>query len=84
MHILDSCCATDCELADNVNVHLIKLQTFNAADGIQYQQQVFPTRLLTSDDEYKWYWHQMIYFSETINTISTMNIYITDTFTLSS
>jgi hypothetical protein len=22
---------------------------------------VFPTRLLTSEDEYKWYWHQMIY-----------------------
>jgi hypothetical protein len=21
---------------------------------------VFPTRLLTSEDEYKWYWHQMI------------------------
>jgi hypothetical protein len=34
---------------------------------------LFPTRLLTSEDEYKWYWHQMIYFPETINTISTMN-----------
>ncbi len=34
---------------------------------------VFPTPLLTSEDEYKWYWHQMIYFPETINTISTMN-----------
>jgi hypothetical protein len=34
---------------------------------------VFPTRLLTSEDEYKWYWHQMIYFPETINTISTTN-----------
>jgi hypothetical protein len=34
---------------------------------------VFLTRLLTSEDEYKWYWHQMIYFPETINTISTMN-----------
>jgi hypothetical protein len=32
---------------------------------------LFPTRLLTSEDEYKWYWHQMIYFPETINTIST-------------
>jgi hypothetical protein len=32
--------------------------------------QLFPTRLLTSVDEYKWYWHQMIYFPETINTIS--------------
>ncbi len=32
---------------------------------------VFPTRLLTSEDEYKWYWRQMIYFPETINTIST-------------
>ncbi len=34
---------------------------------------MFPTRLLTSEDEYKWYWHQMIYFPETINTISTRN-----------
>jgi hypothetical protein len=32
---------------------------------------LFPTWLLTSEDEYKWYWHQMIYFPETINTIST-------------
>jgi hypothetical protein len=46
--------------------------------------QLFPTRLLTSEDEYRWYWHQMIYFPETINTISTTSIYITDTFTLSS
>ncbi len=36
---------------------------------------LFPTRLLTSEDEYKWYWHQMIYFPETINTVSTW-IYI--------
>jgi hypothetical protein len=34
---------------------------------------LFPTRLLTSEDEYKWYWHQMIYFPETINAISTLN-----------
>ncbi len=34
---------------------------------------MFPTRLLTSEDEYKWYWHQMIYFPETINTVSTTN-----------
>jgi hypothetical protein len=34
---------------------------------------LFPTRLLTSEDEYKWYWHQMIYFPETINTVSTRN-----------
>jgi hypothetical protein len=34
---------------------------------------MFPTRLLTSEDEYKWYWHQMIYFPETINTINTTN-----------
>ncbi len=33
---------------------------------------LFPTRLLTSEDEYKWYWHQMIYFPETINTVSTL------------
>jgi hypothetical protein len=32
---------------------------------------LFSTRLLTSEDEYKWYWHQMIYFPETINKIST-------------
>jgi hypothetical protein len=32
---------------------------------------VFPTRLLTSKDEYKWYWHKMIYFPETIITINT-------------
>ncbi len=34
---------------------------------------VFPTRLLTSEDEYRWHWHQMIYFPETINTINTLN-----------
>ncbi len=27
---------------------------------------LFPTRLLTSEDEYKWFWHQMIYFPGTI------------------
>jgi hypothetical protein len=32
---------------------------------------LFPTRLLTSEDEYKWYWHQMIYFPETIKIVST-------------
>jgi hypothetical protein len=37
----------------------------------------------TSEDEYKWYWHQMIYFPETINTISTLNTIIADTFTCS-
>ncbi len=31
------------------------------------------TASFTSEDECKWYWHQMIYFPETINTISTMN-----------
>jgi hypothetical protein len=36
-------------------------------------QVLFPTRLLTSEDEYKWYWHQMIYFPETINTVSILN-----------
>ncbi len=38
-----------------------------------HRKKVFPTRLLTSEDEYRWYWHQMIYFPETINTISTLN-----------
>jgi hypothetical protein len=37
------------------------------------ENKLFPTRLLTSEDEYKWYWHQMIYFPETMNTISTTN-----------
>jgi hypothetical protein len=32
---------------------------------------LFPTRLLTSEDEYKWFWHQMIYFPGTINIVST-------------
>ncbi len=32
---------------------------------------VFLTRLLTSEDEYKWFWHQMIYFPGTINIVST-------------
>ncbi len=32
---------------------------------------MFPTRLLTSEDECKWFWHQMIYFPGTINTVST-------------
>ncbi len=31
---------------------------------------LFPTRLLTSEDECKWFWHQMIYFPGTINTVS--------------
>jgi hypothetical protein len=31
------------------------------------------TASFTSEDECKWYWHQMIYFPETINTISTTN-----------
>jgi hypothetical protein len=37
--------------------------------NVQYL--LFPTRFLTSEDEYKWYWHQIIYFPETINTVST-------------
>jgi hypothetical protein len=37
------------------------------------ENKLFLTRLLTSEDEYKWYWHQMIYFPETINTVSTSN-----------
>ncbi len=37
------------------------------------ENKLFPTWLLTSEDEYKWYWHQMIYFPETINTMSTTN-----------
>ncbi len=32
---------------------------------------LFPTRLLTSEDECKWFWHQMIYFPGTINIVST-------------
>jgi hypothetical protein len=35
------------------------------------ENKLFPTRLLTSEDEYKWFWHQMIYFPGTINTVST-------------
>ncbi len=31
---------------------------------------LFPTRLLTSEDECKWFWHQMIYFPGTINIVS--------------
>jgi hypothetical protein len=45
----------------------------NRGGGNFPRTDLFPTRLLTSEDEYKWYWHQMIYFPETINTISTMN-----------
>ncbi len=48
-----------------------------------FQPYLFPTRLLTSEDEYKWYWHQMIYFPETINTVST-RIYVLPTRSLSS
>jgi hypothetical protein len=44
-------------------------------------QWLFPTRFLTSEDEYKWYWHQMIYFPETINTIST-TITLSSTYSL--
>ncbi len=32
---------------------------------------LFATRLLTSEDECKWFWHQMIYFPRTINILST-------------
>ncbi len=46
---------------------------------------MFPTRLLTSEDEYKWFWHQMIYFPGTINIVSTRLychiIYINNGFT---
>jgi hypothetical protein len=31
---------------------------------------LFPTRLLKSEDECKWFWHQMIYFPGTINIVS--------------
>jgi hypothetical protein len=37
---------------------------------------LFPTRLLTSEDECKWFWHQMIYFPGIINTMSTSHIII--------
>ncbi len=36
---------------------------------------MFPTRLLTSEDEYKWFWHQMIYFPGTINIVSIRQYY---------
>jgi hypothetical protein len=35
------------------------------------ENKLFPTRLLTSEDEYKWFWHQMSYFPGTINIVST-------------
>ncbi len=38
---------------------------------------LFPTRLLTSEDECKWFWHQMIYFPGTINIVSTHHIIAT-------
>jgi hypothetical protein len=38
---------------------------------------MFPTRLLTSEDECKWFWHQMIYFPGTINIVSTRLCYHT-------
>ncbi len=38
---------------------------------------MFPTRLLTSEDECKWFWHQMIYFPGTINTVNTRLHYYT-------
>ncbi len=42
---------------------------------------MFQTRLLTSEDEYKWYWHQMILFSWN-NKYNKYNEYNnTDTFT---
>ncbi len=47
---------------------------------------LFPTQLLTSEDEYKWFWHQMIYFPGTINIVSTRlychTIYINNGFNL--
>jgi hypothetical protein len=38
---------------------------------LMWQLLLFPTRLLTSEDEYKWLRHQMIYFPGTINIVST-------------
>ncbi len=35
------------------------------------ENKLFLTRLLTSEDECKWFWHQMIYFPGTKNTVST-------------
>ncbi len=49
---------------------------FRCRKGLQL---LFPTLLLTSEDEYKWYWHQMIYFPETYNKYNKYNI--TDAFT---
>ncbi len=36
----------------------------------KWPKALFPTRLLTSEDECKWFWHQMIYFPGTINIVS--------------
>ncbi len=38
---------------------------------------LFPTQLLTSEDECKLFWHQMIYFPGTINIVSTHRIITT-------
>ncbi len=51
----------------------VSLNISLVSNGIFQPKALFPTWLLTSEDEYKWYWHQMIYFPETINTISTTN-----------
>ncbi len=51
-------------------IFLVCMILFASGDMLK-EMSLFPTRLLTSEDEYKWYWHQMIYFPETINTVST-------------
>jgi hypothetical protein len=52
-------------------IHVRVKRNWDLHRATSSQSSLFPTRLLTSEDEYKWYWHQMIYFPETINTIST-------------
>jgi hypothetical protein len=54
-------------------LHNVEGGTARGTTALVYLQLLFPTRLLTSEDEYKWYWHQIIYFPETINTMSTLN-----------
>ncbi len=49
----------------------IYIETLNICCYFKWKTEVFPTRLLTSEDECKWFWHQMIYFPGTINIVNT-------------
>jgi hypothetical protein len=63
----------DKNLKINTYSRKVTLEIFTSGSSLENVVwcMLFPTRLLTSEDECKWLWHQMIYFPGTINIVST-------------